>query len=118
MSGEKGNFRTRLFGGFNRQDVISYIEELASRRTACEKERDRLRGELDAANDRVSSLENESASLRREIDRLRSQLSAERKSRTEAISAVKAETNAAADEVMKLLDDVRDSLCNLKHSME
>lgn len=108
MAGEKGNFRTALFGGFNRLDVINYIEASAAKHSACEKECSELRGELSSANDRVSSLEEENASLRREADRLRSQLNSEHKRREDEVNAAKAEASSAADDILSLISNARD----------
>lgn len=46
MEQEKGNFRGRVFGGFDRQDVIDYIEELATERNMLRRENDDLRERL------------------------------------------------------------------------
>ncbi len=51
---EKGNFRGRLFGGFNRRDVIDYIEVLAGERGELERENQKLR-------ERIWELENPEA---------------------------------------------------------
>ncbi len=51
MEQEKGNFRGRLFGGFNRRDVIDYIEVLAGERGELERENQKLR-------ERIWELEN------------------------------------------------------------
>ena len=44
---EMNGFKRRVFGGFDRRDVVKYIEELASERNALLKENEKLRGELD-----------------------------------------------------------------------
>lgn len=48
MKGERGNFKSRVFGGFNRHDVIDYIETLAAERNELSRENERLRGQIDA----------------------------------------------------------------------
>ena len=54
-------FKTTMFGGFDKQDVMSYIErtvqEYESRLGALEKEREALQGDLSAALDRVEAAE-------------------------------------------------------------
>ena len=45
---EKGRFRTKLFGGFNRRDVAEYIEFLATEKSRVQEENDRLTEELEA----------------------------------------------------------------------
>ena len=52
MEQEKGNFRGRVFGGFNRQDVIDYIEELATERNALARENQELQERLWELEDR------------------------------------------------------------------
>lgn len=56
MSEEKGNFKSRVFGGFDRRDVIQYIESLAKERNALALENQKLRGQVEALEDRVSEL--------------------------------------------------------------
>lgn len=53
MKGERGNFKSRVFGGFNRHDVIDYIETLAGERNALAQENERLRGKIDALTERL-----------------------------------------------------------------
>lgn len=55
MEQEKGNFRGRVFG-FNRRDVIDYIEELATERNMLQKENQELRERLWALEDSGESL--------------------------------------------------------------
>lgn len=50
---EKGNFKGRVFGGFNRRDVIAYIESLAKERNALAMENQTLRGRVDALEERL-----------------------------------------------------------------
>lgn len=51
---EKGNFKSRVFGGFNRRDVIGYIEALAKERNDLKRENGALRGKLEALEDRLA----------------------------------------------------------------
>ena len=53
VSGEKGNFKGRVFGGFNRHDVIDYIETLATERNELSRENERLRGQVEALEERL-----------------------------------------------------------------
>lgn len=93
MEDEKGNFRGKLFGGFDRRDVISYIEDSAKAYNQLSDERDRLASEkegLEAAMDELrddseaalnalrEQKEAELASLRAENDLLRKELEAEK----------------------------------------
>ncbi len=50
---EKGNFKGRVFGGFNRHDVIDYIEKLAGERNGLLLENQKLRGQVDALEERL-----------------------------------------------------------------
>lgn len=101
--GEKGNFRGRLFGGFDRQDVIDYIESVSIKKNLSEKERDDLREELDRCRSRVYELESEKADLRSEIEELRKELEQER----DRTATYKAEKLREADEVVdKILAEV------------
>ncbi len=56
MEQEKGNFKSRVFGGFNRQDVIGYIESLAKERNDLKRENGALRGKVEALEDRLAEL--------------------------------------------------------------
>ena len=62
MSGDIRHFRRRLFGGFDENDVMRYIEELAGQRNKYKMTRDRLEQEL--------------KDLQHELDCLQIQLSA------------------------------------------
>ena len=56
MEEEKGNFRGKLFGGFNRNDVINYIESAAAQFNATEKERDDLAEEKERLTEELEEL--------------------------------------------------------------
>lgn len=64
MAGEISYFRKRFLGGFNREDVIDYIEKLA-------QERNKLQAEKTAAEQRLMQLSGELETLRREIEEAR-----------------------------------------------
>ncbi len=68
MEEEKGNFRGKLFGGFNRNDVISYIESAAAQFNATEKERDELTEKNDALRDELEELKAELEETRRSAE--------------------------------------------------
>lgn len=53
MRGEKGNFKSRVFGGFNRHDVIDYIETLAAQRNSLSRDNERLRGRIESLEERL-----------------------------------------------------------------
>lgn len=54
MEQERGNFKSRVFGGFNRHDVIGYIEALAKERNDLKRENVALRGKVEALEDRLA----------------------------------------------------------------
>ena len=56
MEQEKGNFKSRVFGGFNRHDVIDYIETLATERNELSRENERLRGQVEALEERLEEV--------------------------------------------------------------
>lgn len=66
---EKGNFRGRVFGGFDRQDVIDYIESLATERNALSRENQQLQERLWELEEQAAAPAEEPAgdSERREI---------------------------------------------------
>jgi chromosome segregation ATPase len=61
MSGDIRHFRRRLFGGFDENDVMRYIEELAGQRNKFKLTGDRLEQEL-------KTLQNELKRLQTELD--------------------------------------------------
>lgn len=52
---EKGNFKSRVFGGFNRHDVIDYIEGLARERNDLLRDNQNLRGKIEALEERLDA---------------------------------------------------------------
>ena len=48
--GEAQGFKRCAFGGFDRKDVINYIENLASERNALASENEKLKAELEGRN--------------------------------------------------------------------
>lgn len=63
---ETYNFRTSL-NGFNRSDVLNYIDTLL-------KEKEAISKEINARNDQIDSLENEINSLKKELEYLKNEL--------------------------------------------
>lgn len=53
---EKGNFKGRVFGGFNRKDVIDYIESLAAERNDLALENRKLSGRVEALEEKLEEL--------------------------------------------------------------
>ena len=61
MTGDSNYFRKRVFGGFNRQDVVNYVTALA-------KERNELEAAKDKAEKNAQTLAAEVAALRRDSE--------------------------------------------------
>ena len=61
MTGDSNYFRKRLFGGFNRTDVVNYVTALA-------KERNELEAAKDKAEKNARTLAEEVATLRRDSE--------------------------------------------------
>jgi len=113
---ENTSFKNSLFGGFNRQDVIDYIES-ASRKSSetiaaleadlssLQDECNALRGERDELSAKLADLEEKFASLTEERDELACSLG-QAKSLGESFAAGLEEANAsltAANEELSLL---------------
>ncbi len=85
MEEEKGNFRGKLFGGFNRNDVINYIESAAAQFNATEKERD------DLAEERLTE----------ELDELKYELEAQKESASADLKALAEEKDGVILELRR-----------------
>lgn len=102
---ENNTFKSVAFGGFDKQDVIRYIEQSA--REAADVQ-ERLQQENDGLRTQVQSLEERAGALERRADEaealcrsLEQQLSREQSAR-EALEREKAELQTLADEVRRL----------------
>ena len=80
MAGEISYFRKRFLGGFNREDVIDYIEKLA-------QERNKLQAEKAAAEQAVSKLAGELETLRHEVEEARKTEFEDRENKIAAVIA-------------------------------
>ena len=102
VRGEKGNFKGRVFGGFNRHDVIDYIETLAAERNTLARENERLRGKIEALEERL-----ETPSDRPEPE-------APACAAAEALEEERRELRRAAQEALRALREVKsqyDTVC-------
>ena len=61
---ESGNFRRSAFGGFNRDDVVGYIEKYSAEHHASLAENEKLRSENGELSLKVSELEGEVEKLK------------------------------------------------------
>ncbi len=95
MEQEKGNFRSRVFGGFHRQDVIDYIEELAAERNTLAKENSELQERVYDLEERAAEPEAQEESA----EDCRAQISDMLTEARELLASVKAEYDALFSDV-------------------
>jgi len=67
MSGEIKNFKHKIIGGFDQNDVIDYITDLAAQRNSYEEENGVLKTELDEIRQKLSQSETELQDALRQI---------------------------------------------------
>lgn len=106
------NFKTCLFGGFDKEDVISYIEksaqenreriqQLTAANEALQQENDAMRQELDALRttaENAQSLADENETLRTRVDELSRQ--------AETLESENGNLRVQADEYLSLKDHI------------
>lgn len=95
MKGERGNFKGRVFGGFNRHDVIDYIETLAAERNELSRENERLRGQINALEERLEQEPEEPVEQEDSRRELRDALEEAR----EVLNGVKSEYDAVCTDI-------------------
>lgn len=109
--GEKQGFKRCAFGGFDRKDVINYIEELAAERSALAAENEKLRAELEhcecAAEDwndgeNIKSADEILAALEKEYSILCADVDVN-------LAHVKCETDNVEERLRKLSDALKDA---------
>ncbi|MBE6949577.1 MAG: hypothetical protein E7456_07020 [Ruminococcaceae bacterium] len=103
MADERGSFRRRLFGGFDRVDVINYIEDIAIERNKHQETAAKLQEE-------VSELRDQAESLTKQLDDKNAQLA----EKSDELSTAHNELN----EVWNELRDSSDELEALKAQLE
>lgn len=105
---ENSTFKSVTFGGFDRQDVIQYIEKTAQENAAAmealRQERDALQAERDTQSEKLALLHSEVESLSAERDQLRASLARESAAR-QALEPMKPEVERLSAEVEKLRPD-------------
>ena len=105
---ENNTFKSVTFGGFDKQDVIRYIEqtakETAELRESLEKENDRLRAQTEELTARLREASSRAEALDHERRELREQLERETAARKE-LEPAKPEAERLAAEVERLRPD-------------
>lgn len=102
---ENNTIKSVMFGGFDKQDVIQYIEKTAKEASDTQKtleaEKEELQTQLDAALKEKELLESKLEKLKEEKKRLEEELSAERGS-YEKLEPLKPEVDRLTAEVERL----------------
>lgn len=105
---ENNTFKSVTFGGFDKQDVIRYIEQTAKEaaevRETLEKENEDLRGRVERLNTRLTAASSRAEALEAERQTLKEQLEREIAAR-QALEPAKPEAERLAEEVEKLRPD-------------
>ena len=65
MTGDVNSFRSRFFGGFNREDVVDYIAKLAQERNELEVAKTKAENDLYALTLEIETIRSEVAEARR-----------------------------------------------------
>ena len=105
---ENNTFKSVTFGGFDKQDVIRYIEQAAREASeaqeALTKENESLRNQVEELTAQLRGTVSQAEALESEGKELRTQLEAERAAR-QALEPVKPEMERLRGEVEKLRPD-------------
>lgn len=110
MGGERGNFKSRFFGGFDRRDVIGYIEELAAERNSLLKENECLKECIEETKLRI---ENEALSAKAENEAMMAEAAAASESAGKAISDAEATIRSLREKCASICADVE---INISHA--
>ena len=74
---EKGAFRTKLFGGFNKKDVLAYFEELQNEKTESNQEalieNETLKYQMNLKTDKINELLDKVSELNKRVEELENQ---------------------------------------------
>lgn len=105
---ENNTFKSVTFGGFDKQDVIAYIERTAREAAAVQEklqqENDGLKAETEALRGQVDGLQAQLEVLRTEHERLSAALESQT-SRARELEPIKPEAERLAAEVERLRPD-------------
>lgn len=114
MKGERGNFRTVCFGGFNKSDVVKYITKLA-------EERNRYKAMCEEKEEEIEDLIEECDDLRfrlRETERTITEREEEaEKARLEAIKSAKDVLSSFEKKYGDVSAQMDDSISELKNEL-
>jgi regulator of replication initiation timing len=88
MSGEIKVFKTRVFCGFDRRDVIDYVRALTSERNAHRVKSEENAAETARLREENSALQAETEALRRSIPELKAQAFDDALARIKTLAAV------------------------------
>ena len=112
---ESYSFKSATFGGFDKQDVVRYLEQSAEKAAAerreLEEENDRLRRQAEDQEERLGQLEVQITLLTRERDELREKLEAEAaalRPDAEAFAQFRERLGAIEFEARKRADDLEE----------
>ena len=100
MGGETGKFRGSFLGGFNRQDVVNYIEQMSAERQSIGEERESFREKTDEFESRIFALEQENEALRAELE--------EERAKNFALQ------NKAAEEALLALNELKSKFASVR----
>ncbi len=104
MDEQKGNFKTQVFGGFDRHDVIEYIEKLAAQRNAYQKERD----DLTALNEELAGAK---SALEAELEQVKEELRS-------AVDGAQAARREAAEKALSVVGEARQACAAVRADVE
>ena len=108
MSDATGRFRTSVFGGFDRGDVVDYLEKIAGERNEYKERAQKLEDDLNAEREdfgaRLRNIEAELKTAREELD------AAEKRAEEVRVSAV--------SDAVRILDELKDKYDNVRTDME
>ncbi|MGE4484526.1 MAG: DivIVA domain-containing protein [Oscillospiraceae bacterium] len=108
MGDVTGRFRTSVFGGFDRGDVVAYLEKIAGERNEYKEKTQKLEDELNAEREeygeRLKNIERELKTAREELT------AAEKRAEEVRVSAV--------SDAVRFLDELKDKYENVRTDME
>ena len=111
MAGEINSFRSRFFGGFNRGDVVEYIEKLSKERNEMEAAKIKAEDEVRALTPEIERFRSEAEEARRLLEEDRDRLAGAFKSAGNAFAEYE-------DEFKKLCEEMNLAAANLSAELK